>query len=142
MKLTDDIINDAKSFSDLAVSLFGKNNYTNRQKCKDILSENGIDWEEWRNSKKPTPNQCLYCGKEIANGEVFRKNFCDRSCAASYNNKKRKKKVNKCLCCGKEIKSKKFCSPECQTKYYYNIYIEKWKGSNNYDQILERLHPS
>ena len=37
---------------------------------------------------------CLNCGKQIISGDYKRKKFCNSSCAASYNNKKRRKKEN------------------------------------------------
>ena len=53
-----------------------------------------------------TNNVCLECGKQITK----RKNkFCNRSCAASYNNRNRKNttkgktKIGICVECGKEI---------------------------------------
>lgn len=60
---------------------------------------------------KKTPNKCLLCGKEL---DSKSKKFCNSSCAAIFNNKKRgKEKIEKrkysreknfCLFCGKEIK--------------------------------------
>ena len=46
---------------------------------------------------------------------------------------KRKKTVHVCLCCGKEFEHKKnsenkYCSNECQAKYQYEQYIERWKN--------------
>ena len=46
------IFESATSLSDLARKLYGKENYTNREKCKLILQENGINWEEWLKGKK------------------------------------------------------------------------------------------
>ena len=61
---------------------------------------------------------CLQCGKIISGS----KKFCNSSCAAKYNNPKRKKYHNKtCLYCGKEFdsnyKPQKFCSQNCATLY-------------------------
>lgn len=56
----------------------------------------------------------------------FKYIFCNHSCAATYNNKKRG--INKCLNCGKEIKSKKFCSHECQLEHNYKTLIDDWKN--------------
>lgn len=47
-----DILNRSKTLSDLARAIFGKENYTNREKCKKLLSEDGIDWKEWIRLKK------------------------------------------------------------------------------------------
>ena len=54
---------------------------------------------------------CLYCKKHSKNPK-----FCDRSCAASYNNKlhKKRKLTNKCKTCKKLIISDRtYCSKLC-----------------------------
>ena len=84
-----DFLEKSKSLSDLSRYIFGKENYTNREKCKKILEENGINWETWLAEKKVKPKRyCLYCGKEITDGGLEKK-FCNHSCSASYNNSKR-----------------------------------------------------
>ena len=42
-----EILEKSKSISDIARAVFGKENYTNREKVKKLLLENGISWEEW-----------------------------------------------------------------------------------------------
>lgn len=47
--------------------------------------------------------KCKNCGSEITTGEINRKKFCDRSCAAKFNNKKYPKRPStdvKCPDCG------------------------------------------
>lgn len=39
-------ITDCKSLNDIAIKLFNKKNYTNREKVKKYLKENCIDWVE------------------------------------------------------------------------------------------------
>ena len=91
----NEILEKSKSMSDVARNIFGKENYTNREKCKKILYENGINWEEWLKEKRTKPKRyCLYCGKEIIGGDS-RKKFCNSSHAASYNNKIVIKKTEK-----------------------------------------------
>lgn len=152
-----EILSTSNTMSDVARTIFGKPNYTNREKCKKILSENGIDWEKWLEGKKTKPKKfCLNCGKEIVDGNS-RKKFCDSSCAAKYNNKGRrhleetKQKISEtlqkkssnfdgklkpiirpsgvgyCLNCGKEIKRSKFCDNTCYAEYKRKQYIERWK---------------
>lgn len=133
------ILEKSKSISDIARNLFGNENYTNREKCKKILFENGIDWKNWLKEKREkTLKYCLYCGK-LLNGDN-RKKFCNQSCSASYNNHKRNKQVinvqerHNCLNCGKELKNAQltYCSIECQNEYKKNNYIERWKiGKEN-----------
>lgn len=130
------VLDKSKTISDIARIIFGKPNYTNREKCKKILSEYGIDWEKWLEEKKIKPKKfCLNCGKEIINGDS-RKKFCNSSCAASYNNLgiarnykggKRKDEKSYCLNCGKEIKRGKFCNNTCRAEYNAKQYIERWK---------------
>ena len=130
------VLDKSKTISDIARIIFGKPNYTNREKCKKILSEYGIDWEKWLEEKKIKPKKfCLNCGKEIINSDS-RKKFCNSSCAASYNNLgiarnykggKRKDEKSYCLNCGKEIKRGKFCNNTCRAEYNAKQYIERWK---------------
>lgn len=130
-----EFLNECGSLSDLSRSIFGKENYTNREKCKKLLEENGIDWQKWLEEKKNKPKRyCLFCGKEITDGD-YRKKFCNHSCAASHNNKgtvrngtERKNKF--CLCCGKPLTGNqtKFCSHECELKYKYEDKIAQWKN--------------
>jgi hypothetical protein len=124
------VLEKSKTISDIARIIFGNPNYTNREKCKKILSENGIDREEWLKEKNTKPKRyCPYCGKEIIDGDS-RKKFCNSSCAASYNDKiyvKRKKEEHYCLNCGKELKRGEFCDNICHAKYKETQYIERWK---------------
>lgn len=95
--------------------------------------------DAWYDKNK---KQCLYCGKDIpfnerCQSEYVIKNFCNQSCAASYNNKgvRRNHKdgrdynVKYCLNCGKEISYKnKYCSSKCLQDYRHKQYIERWKN--------------
>ena len=130
ISILNEILEKSKSMSDVARNIFGKENYTNREKCKKILEEHGINWSEWLKEKSTKPKRyCLYCGKEIIEGDS-RKKFCNHSCAASYNDKlyvKRKKSIRKCLFCGKDIERGKFCDNICHSKYKEKQYIERWK---------------
>ena len=82
--------------------------------CHNMFSKYALN-EHMEFCKKE--NHCLYCGKKIpANMK-----FCDSSCAAKYNNHKRKKPVV-CLNCGKEFDrkgSQKFCSQKCATEHFF-----------------------
>lgn len=120
------ILETGKTISDVARCLFGNPNYTNREKAKNILLSNGIDWEKWLESKKPK-TICKHCGKEIVGGYKGRK-FCSHSCSASYNNKKRARGDSKCLNCGKNIYYRnKFCNSKCHSEYKQKEYIKRWK---------------
>ena len=104
--------------------------------CKHIGLLTKEQFDIWYEKNK---KQCLYCGKDIQFEQDERpsdykeQQFCNQSCAASYNNKNRsiqsKEKLKKyCKNCGKEIKSNnKFCSNECHNEFKYNAYIDNWK---------------
>ena len=129
----DFLLKNSKSLNDLALAIFGKKNQNARNKCKQILKENGIEWEKWLEDKKVKPKRyCLNCGKEIRGGDG-RKKFCNHSCAASYNNlgvsrSKKNKQHTTCLNCGKRltINQELFCCHKCQGDFEYRAYIEKW----------------
>lgn len=131
------ILEKSNSLSDISRYIFGKENYTNREKSKKILEENNINWQEWLESKKRKPNKCLYCGKEIIGPDRFRKKFCNNTCSINYqydNNIRKTNKDNKCLYCGNIIKhskskrDKKYCSNDCYINYLNDIKINKWKN--------------
>ena len=47
-----DFLNGCNTLNDICRKLFNKANYTNREKVKKTLYENGIDWKEWLSKKK------------------------------------------------------------------------------------------
>lgn len=57
--------------------------------------------------------ECLNCGERITKQG---NKFCNHSCAATFNNKKRGTLIN-CNYCGVETKNYKFCSKKCSTNY-------------------------
>ena len=126
----NEILEKSKSLSDLSRFIFGFENYTNREKCKKILYNNGIDWEKWINEKRNKSKYCLQCGKELIGRDKNRKKFCNHTCAAIFNNGNRAKQTNTCLYCGKEISSKKYCSKHCQDKHKEELLLEEWKNGN------------
>ena len=104
------------------------------------------------------PRYCLNCGKEIPRGKLKpydykQKKFCNRSCAATYNNKKFIKrqrtteKLKYCLNCNKELKNKqiKYCSTKCQFDYQQKQWEQKWLSgeiiceTNQWQNIKDRL---
>ena len=66
------------------------------------------------------PTICLCCGKTL-NYKHRHNKFCGKSCSASYNNVKTKKKnseIKTCIVCGKELHKHqvKYCCKECEIK--------------------------
>lgn len=133
-KKLEEGLNECKSLSGLARFIFGKENYTNREKIKKMLEEVGIDWEIWVEEKNKKPvRYCLNCGN-VLTGDT-RSKFCNHSCAASYNNKgvvrngKKREKEENCLYCGKKLEKNqiRFCCATCNTEYNYEKNVKKWK---------------
>ena len=44
-------ISNCKSLNDISLLLYGKKNYYNREKVKQYLIQNNIDWKEWKTKK-------------------------------------------------------------------------------------------
>lgn len=140
-----EILEKYTSLNDLCRFFFQKVSYHNREKCKKILQENGVLWQEWLDSKKIKHNFCLCCGKEISGRHKNTKKFCNSSCSATYNNRLRERKIkpngniNKsvevekryCINCGNILTKRQqtfFCSLHCSTEYRYVEYIKRWKN--------------
>jgi hypothetical protein len=67
------------------------------------------------------PKFCKYCNEKIPY-EYRRNRFCNKSCAAAYNNSKGKIKSNLknyCLSCGESLDrmGRRFCNPTCYSNY-------------------------
>lgn len=77
---------------------------------------------------------CACCRKTFDREWLDRKNnnvFCSQSCAAKYNNTRRKKKKRpNCQNCGKEVgpKSTKYCCNRCQQEYQSNLILDLWRA--------------
>lgn len=104
------------------------------QQCRHIKLLTDEQFNIWYEHNK---KQCLNCGKDIPFNEndcvsdYKERQFCNSSCATSYNNKKRKKKDrhNFCKNCGVEIPFiNTYCSSKCQAEFNFKEYIKKWKN--------------
>lgn len=99
-----------------------------RERVRKRCFELGIKSKYYLKEKK----YCLECNNEIDYGD-YRKKFCNHSCAANYNNKKRgfehRELSKECKTCKIEIKyNLNFCSKSCHYKNKYLEYIERWKN--------------
>lgn len=123
------------SLSDAARKIFNKDDYRSCEKIKTIALEYGFDWKIWneRRKTKIVETVCLCCGSIIKQPNNKRlKKFCNSSCAAKYNNSKRRKNsieyTGKCKYCGKDISyPKKYCNIDCQNLFEQKEYIENWQ---------------
>ena len=84
-------IKQGETLSKILQTLECHDNTFNRNKLKQIIQDNSIDITHLKSktSKKQyleNPKYCKYCGKEIPY-EKRENDFCNHSCAASYNNK-------------------------------------------------------
>lgn len=104
-----DIILNSKSKSEACKKLGYHTNGVGSKKIDKILEDNGYDKNYFKNKNK---RYCLECGFEIIGKSKRSGNkFCNSSCSATYNNKKRKLDYNKtkdakCFECDKDIKIK------------------------------------
>ena len=120
---------------------------TNKDKIKEVKVNTQLTSKELRIQEyNKNPNKCKFCGKFFPY-EKRSNNFCNTSCAASFNNKQRtsdiKNKISKtlkdknnlykssdssdlnfqinysfCLNCNSKIKfGRKFCDSKCQGEY-------------------------
>lgn len=81
-------------------------------------------------------NKCKNCGEETTNPK-----FCNRSCAAIYNNKKYPKRhpEGKCKTCGKPISTQnRYCNNCSPIKKLDKDILTSW--SQNQAQIFEKMH--
>lgn len=81
-------------------------------------------------------NKCRNCGEETSNPK-----FCNRSCAAIYNNKKYPKRhpEGKCKTCGKPISTQnRYCSSCSPIKKLNKSILTPW--SQDQIQIFEKMH--
>lgn len=108
-----------------------------------LFNKRGIDFRKIKEEEalrirkeyEENPKCCKYCGKPIPFEERNRKDFCNHSCSASYNNKGICRNGNPlpehsyCLNCGKEItRGNKFCNNTCSAEYKEKEYIKRWKN--------------
>ena len=139
---------NSKSLADVFKLLECHDNASNRDKLKQFIKENNIDishikFKITKSKYLENPKLCKYCGKELSY-EKRENDFCNHSCAASYNNKstcrneEKQSEHNYCLNCGKEInKRNRFCDNTCYAEYERKQYIERWKNGEETGVIGE-----
>lgn len=81
------IIEESVSIVELSNKLYGKSNETTRRKLHLLFNKLNYNWgEHIKNISLLKKKYCLNCGNELKKGQY---KFCSKSCAASFNNKKR-----------------------------------------------------
>lgn len=123
-------------------------NTSNRQKLKQFIKDSNIDTSHIkvmssRIEYEKNPKRCKYCN-EIIPYEKRQNDFCDRSCAASYNNLGIVRNGTSlpehsyCLNCGKEItRGNKYCDNTCRAEYERKEYIRRWKAGEESGTIAD-----
>jgi very-short-patch-repair endonuclease len=109
------ILDECDSINEICLKLYSYCNGRTIKKIKSIILEYGYENKFLLNSKEKyykNPKLCLECGNIINYNPGNIKNFCNSSCSATYNNKKRGKhteetkiKISKSL--KQSVKSKK-----------------------------------
>lgn len=121
LKKAIDLLKDGFNFIEI-----GKKLNRSRASVKNKLEEKGIRYKDFNPSKEI--RNCKNCSKQFETTILNEKTFCNQSCSAIYNNKKRPKIKNTkfCLNCNKELnKQKKFCSCKCQAQNKRNLVFKK-----------------
>lgn len=99
------LLSTSSNLSEIARSIYGKDNYNCREKVKKLFSEFDIDWIEWKNSKKRCKlSKCLNCGCVFESTYVGKK-FCSHSCSATFNNKHRTQSIETRVKISRKIQS-------------------------------------
>lgn len=117
------LVNEGVTFKEISKIL--KITYISvRRKC----SKYGIK-SKFHEIKRKEVN-CLNCQCKIKTTTKVNKKFCNHSCSATFNNKKRKV-LNKCLNCDNDLKYKKqkFCSRSCNKIHEINKKVSENKAS-------------
>lgn len=80
---------------------------------------------------KPHLKVCKKCGSEFNYGRDYKKQFCNSSCSAKFNNSLRSSKV--CDYCGNSFKGagKKYCSIKCSSQGRTNDMLVAWTKDSN-----------
>jgi hypothetical protein len=94
-------------------------------------------------NKKPV--LCTYCNQPLIYDSIILRKwslrkgkitnvFCNHTCAAKFNNAKRCNR--QCLNCGQHIKTNKYCSKACATKYRRTILYTKIENGEKVDKNI------
>jgi hypothetical protein len=99
------MIKNGINYNDIGKSLNRSSN-----SVRNKLNEYGLNYKQFVQIEDKF---CLNCSNKLENNH---NTFCNHSCAAAYNNKKRGVE-RECLQCGEATKNYKFCSKICSTDF-------------------------
>lgn len=117
---------NCKSKTDVCKLIGFVNNGYGMKKVNELLIYNELPLDYFKKNKYNinNPKKCRYCDNIIPMDKI-RNIFCNKSCAAKYNNKSSINLVpKKCRYCGEEV-TNKFCNNTCFSKYKEKIIFDK-----------------
>lgn len=125
------LFNRGKTFKDISSML-----NDDRTERSVQLKLNKLGYKSY--DRKHIIKKCLNCKTKINTTIGENKKFCSQSCAATYNNKKRKRKkeIKRCLNCDNLInyRNTTYCNNKCQKEYKRKIIFKKIESN---DFLLE-----
>ena len=97
-----------------------------RAKLANEFNIKRTDYHSFRIDKN-----CLNCNKKFnvtkGNDRKYNHKFCSNSCSATFNNKKKIKKIKYCIQCNSILNnSNKYCNNTCLIKHKHTKIINQW----------------
>lgn len=113
------------------------------EKCDNEVKDTGVKYcslacsnRDRIYTKVQVEKQCLEClNTFFVNSTNKEKVFCTRSCAAKYNNRRRRSESYQCKNCGEPLRgetryTRVYCSIECRRQYRINLWLRgEWDGT-------------
>lgn len=124
--ITKEQLISCKSKSDVCKIIGLTNNGYGMKKVNELLIKYELPLEYFIKNKYDinNPKRCKFCNNIIPKDKK-RNTFCNKSCAAKFNNKSSINiEPNKCKFCSKIVKNK-FCNNTCFSKYKEKIVFDK-----------------
>ena len=108
----------------------GRTNFFCCLNCSVSFQMKNLSLKE-REKYNSNPKHCKCCNNMIPYEDRHSKSFCNQSCAASFNNKKRKSKIVKCCKnCGKSDIKYAYCSQLCKSKEIHKKTMNEIESGN------------
>ena len=108
----------------------GRTNFFCCLNCSVSFQMKNVSLKE-KEKYNSNPKFCKSCNDIIPYEDRHSKSFCNQSCAASFNNKKRKNKIIKCCKnCGKSDIKYVYCSQLCKSKEIHKKTMDDIESGN------------